>query len=82
MASIFKLPHNMNVEDHDEESTVLIGVQLADVGEFERNAKENPCQQPEKVRRAPSPDADEAQRQLELNDEFEEQEVGDGIVFS
>jgi hypothetical protein len=35
MASIFKLPHNMNVEDHDEESTVLIGVQLAEVGEFE-----------------------------------------------
>ena len=38
-----------HVQDHDQESTILVRVQLADGGKLKRYSEEYSCQQPEQV---------------------------------
>lgn len=67
-----------DIEDHDEKLSILIRVQLTDRGEFERNAEEDACEQTKQIRRAVFPRVAEAERKLEIDDEFEKEEVEGG----
>ena len=56
----------------------MVRVQLANGGEFEQDSKRPTCKQFEHVACPMLPRVEEAERELDVDDEFEENEIGVG----
>jgi hypothetical protein len=67
-----------DIKNQDKELSILIRVQLTDGGRLKRYTDDNTGEQPEQLCCAMLPCVVQTKRELEIDNEFEEDEVGIG----
>lgn len=71
-----------NIQDHEQELTILVGIQLTDGRQFEHHPEEDAKGELEQIRRAVFEGVIQAEDELDIDDEFEEEEVREKHINS